>query len=87
MTTAITAHLDLSQTARHLGVRKAALTSQVDQFEHAVGATLLKTVPAPGGIRLTPAGEKFAQDVLPMSAMFGRIVALGCPCRVLSRRA
>jgi DNA-binding transcriptional LysR family regulator len=50
-------HPNLNQAATHLGVRKAALTPQVDHLEQAVGATLLETTPDPGGIILTPASE------------------------------
>ena len=63
---------NLNQAAKHLGVRKAALTRQVDHLEEAVGATLLETTPDPGGIILTPAGEKFAQEVPPVLAMLDR---------------
>ena len=63
---------NLNQAAKHLGVRKAALTRQVDHLEKAVGATLLETTPDPGGIILTPAGEKFAQEVPPVLAMLDR---------------
>lgn len=66
---AIPGHPDLNHAAKHLGIRKAALTRQIDHLEHAVGATLLQDTPALGGIRLTPTGEKFAQEVIPVLAM------------------
>ncbi|MGH3768401.1 MAG: helix-turn-helix domain-containing protein [Pseudonocardiaceae bacterium] len=57
-------HHDLNQAAKHLGVGKAVLAHQVDQLEHAVGATLPEAAQDPDGITLTPAGETFAQEVL-----------------------
>lgn len=69
---AIPGHLDLNQAAKRLGVRKAVLTCQVDHLERDVGVPLLETAPDPGGIRLTPAGEKFTQEVMPVLAMLDR---------------
>ncbi|MGH3942115.1 MAG: LysR family transcriptional regulator, partial [Pseudonocardiaceae bacterium] len=66
---AIPGHPDLNRAAKHLGVRKAVLTQQLDQLEHVVGATLLETQPDARGIKLTHAGEKFAQDATPVLAM------------------
>jgi hypothetical protein len=65
---AIPGHPDLNQAAQHLSVRKAVLVRQVDQLEHTVGTTLLDTAPNSQGVRLTPAGEKFTQEVLPILA-------------------
>lgn len=65
-------HPNLNHAARHLGTRKAVLSHQIDQLEHAIGATLLETRPDSGGIRLTPTGENFAQDVVPILTMLDR---------------
>ena len=63
---------NLNQAAKHLGVRKAALTRQVDHLEQAVATHSWKTTPDPGGIILARAGEKFAQEVPPVLAMLDR---------------
>lgn len=66
---AIPGHPDLDHAAKHLGARKAVLVHQVRQVEHAVGTTLLEIGQSGRGITLTPAGEKFAQEVRPILAM------------------
>jgi DNA-binding MarR family transcriptional regulator len=66
---AIPGHTDLNQAAKHLGIRKAVLVQQVEQLEHVVDAKLLETTRDSSVIRLTPAGEKFVQEVLPVLAM------------------
>jgi hypothetical protein len=63
---AIPGHLDLKQVAKHLGIRKAILANQISLLERDVGVPLLETAPGPDGIRLTPAGEKFTQEALPV---------------------
>jgi DNA-binding transcriptional LysR family regulator len=42
------------------------------RLEQAVGATLLETTPDHGGINLTPAGEKLANEVAPVLGMLAR---------------
>lgn len=53
-------------------VRKAVVAHQVHQLEHAVGTKLLTTALDAAGIRLTAAGEEFAEEVLPVLAMLDR---------------
>ncbi|QIZ39737.1 LysR family transcriptional regulator [Saccharopolyspora sp. ASAGF58] len=50
-------------------MRKAVLTRQINDLEHAVGATLLDKTSDPDGIRLTPAGVAFKAEVVPVLAM------------------
>lgn len=69
---AIPGHTDLNHAAKHLGARKATLAQQVDQLEHAAGATLLETAPDSHSMRLTPAGEEFTQEVRPVLAILDR---------------
>ena len=69
---AIPGHPDLNHAAKRLGVRKAALAQQVRQLEHAVGATLVDIAPGSCGITLTPAGERFAQEVVPVFVILDR---------------
>lgn len=66
---AIPGHTDLNQAAKHLGIRKAVLTHQIRQLEHAVGTTLLEIGRGSRGITLTPAGEKFTREIHPVLAM------------------
>ncbi|WP_177226598.1 TniQ family protein [Saccharopolyspora shandongensis] len=69
---AIPGHPDLNRAARHLGIRKAILAAQVSHLERDVGVPLLETAPGPDGIRLTPVGEKFTQEALPVLAILDR---------------
>jgi hypothetical protein len=69
---AIPGYPDLIHAAKGLGVRKAVVAHQVHQLEHAVGTKLLTTALDAAGIRLTAAGEEFAEEVLPVLAMLDR---------------
>ncbi|NKQ57335.1 LysR family transcriptional regulator [Amycolatopsis sp. K13G38] len=63
---AIPGHPNLNHAAEHLGVRKASLTLQVQQLERALGAILLEAACDSRGMALTPAGETFVQEILPV---------------------
>lgn len=69
---AIPGHPDLNHAAKHLGVRKASLTLQVQQLERTIGTTLLDATPSSRKLTLTPAGEQLTRDLLPVLALLDR---------------
>lgn len=69
---AIPGHPDLNHAAKHLGIRKASLSHQIRQLEHAMGTTLLDAAPGSRRLTLTPAGEQLARDLLPVLALLDR---------------
>jgi hypothetical protein len=62
----------LIPTSPSHGSGPSANRTRAPNLNQAVGATHLETTPDPGGIILTPAGEKFAQEVPPVLAMLDR---------------
>lgn len=69
---AIPGHPDLNHAAKHLGIRKASLSHQIDQLEQAIGTTLLDTTVGSRGLTLTPTGEQLKHELLSVLAVLHR---------------